>query len=136
MQLIEHDDYLSISAYNDNSTTQGLINGITRIKKAFPSLPIEFYEILKERIQSKGFTDIRFMDAVNNVIDSCVYPHPTIAQFISWDKRIPMFTYDQVLKKFNESELGAKFWDYYKQFNHYDKPVWIHVNDIEKYNIE
>ena len=137
-QLIGLDgECMSVSAYKDNSTTQGLINGITRIKKAFPSLPIEFYEILKERIQSKGFTDKRFADAVNSVIDTCVYPTPTIAQFISWDKRIPMFTYEQICKKFDESGLGAKFWTYYKslQFNDKATRVWIHVNDVEQYNI-
>ena len=127
---------MSLSVYNDTLTGSCVAQCVKKIKDAFPDLPVGFYAVLSDRIKHGKFTDKRLIDSVNNVIDICVYPRPTIAQFVSWDKRIPMFTYDQMVKKFNESEMGAKFWDYYKQFKHNDKPVWIHINDIEQYNIE
>ena len=107
------------------------------MKDAFPDLPAGFYSVLSERLINEQFTDKRLMDAVNHVIDTCIYPRPTVAQFISWDKRIQMFTYDQMLKKLDETGGGTKFWDYYKSFQFKDKAtrVWIHINDIKKYNI-
>ena len=30
----------------------------------------------------------RFFDAVNYTIDNCIYPEPTIAQILSYDKKI------------------------------------------------
>lgn len=104
---------------------------------AFPELPNEFYDILSERIVDAGFSDERLIDGINNVIDTCMYPRPTIAQFISWDKKVPMFTYDQMLKKSDEAGIGIKFWDYYKSFMLKEKAVrvWIHVNDVKQYNI-
>jgi hypothetical protein len=63
-----------------------LTSNIAKIKKAFPALPVEFYDILCEKIKEHNFTDHRLVKAVNHVIDSCIYPTPTIAQFITFDK--------------------------------------------------
>jgi len=68
-------------------TKQCLTNGIVVIKKAFPSLPLSFYDIFIERLKANGFTDDRFKEAVNHVIDTCKYPTPTIGNFISFKKR-------------------------------------------------
>ena len=58
------------------------------LKSAFPKLSVEWYEILKKRLIEKGFTKQRFFDAVNYTIDNCIYPEPTIAQILSYDKKI------------------------------------------------
>lgn len=66
-----------------------------KLKKAFPTLPEEFYDILCERIKEHELTDKRLIKAVNYVIDNCVYPTPTIANFILYDQEeqdsIPYF---------------------------------------------
>jgi len=124
-----------ISVYTDNLTPESIIKGIVKIKKAFPSLPMDFYEVFDERINDNHFTDNRLKDAINSVIDNCIYPVPTIANFISFDKRIKVFNYDEMLKKCNEN---GDTWDNYKAvlLPGNVKRVWIHINDIEKYKIE
>lgn len=66
-----------------------------KIKKSFPSLEAEFYDILCDRLKENEVTDNELTEAVNHVIDTCIYPTPTIAQFITYiqDKRdsIPTF---------------------------------------------
>jgi len=125
-----------ISIYKGELTTKNVVKCVSKIKKAFPTLPADFYDVFSERIKDNGFTDERLQDAINNVIDNCIYPVPTIANFISFDKRIKVFTYDEMVKKCNES--GPETWNSYKGvlLPGNVKKVWIHVNDIEKYKIE
>jgi hypothetical protein len=80
-----------VSVYRGELTTQGIIQNISRIKLTFPCLPIEFYDILTDRLKVHGFSDARLTDAVLHVIDTCKYPTPTIADFITYDKRVPSF---------------------------------------------
>lgn len=122
-----------ISIYKGEITTQNLIKNIAKLKKAFPSMPLGFYDILDERIRDNGFSDERFTDAVNHVIDTCPYPTPKISDFISFDKRIKTYSYAQYVRLIDEGENG----DNYKPIKLKDRPalVWIHVNDIEQYNI-
>lgn len=130
-------DSYSMSVYNDQLTTNGVVKTIARLKSAFPNLLPGFYDVLLERIKEKGFTDTRFMDAVNNLIDNYHFPTPTVAEIITWDRRINMFNYDQMVKKMDESGLGKRFWQDYKSVMLPDLParVWIHINDIKKYHI-
>lgn len=123
----------SISIYTGELTAQCLVKSIAMIKKSFPSLPIGFYDVFTDRLRANGFTDERLSDAVVNVIDTCVYPAPTIAQFISFDKRIKTFTYDQYCKFCDEGT--GKYYEPVK-FKNRPVPVWIHVNDIVMYNIK
>lgn len=59
-----------------------------KIKKSFPCLSAQFYDILCERIKDNGFDDKRLTAAVNSVIDSCQYPTPTVAEFIIADEKL------------------------------------------------
>jgi len=124
-----------ISLYKGGLKTQTIIDSVAKIKKAFPLLPLSFYDVFMDRIKANKFCDERLIDAVNFVIDNCIYPAPTIAQFISFDKRMKTFTYEQMLKM--KEELGEGIWDNYKAVRLVGmvKHVWIHVNDIEKYGI-
>lgn len=67
---------------------------VVRIKKAFPSLPKGFYEILLEQAKELDMTDAQFRKATNNVINTSQYPTPTIGQFI--------------MSVFTETELNFK----------------------------
>ena len=135
--LVADDGGMSISTYNDQLTNPTVAKYIKKVKDAFPDLPAGFYSVFSERIVNEQFTDRRLIDAVNHVVDTCIYPRPTVAQFISWDRRFQMFTWDQMLKKFEDSGMGSKFWGNYKSFNFKDKAtrVWIHINDVKQYNI-
>jgi hypothetical protein len=124
-----------ISLYKGQLTTKKLIEGVSIIQKSFPSLPISFYEIFKDRIKANNFTDERLMDSITNVIDTCVYPTPTIAQFISFDKRVKVYKYPEIVKMVDDDPNA---FDRYKRIVMEGLPeaVWIHVNDIAKYNIK
>ena len=110
--------YLSI--YNDQQTTKGVINAIARVKQAFPSLEDGFYKILMSRVKEKGLTDQQIMDSVNNVIDTCEYPTPVIGKFLSFDKKMRLYTYNEILTKVDQGESfsyyqvkeieGIKWW--------------------------
>ena len=124
-----------ISLYRGNLTDECLIRNIVLIKKAFPSLPLQFYDVLTDRIYANKFSDARLEDAICNVIDNCIYPIPTIANFISFDKKIKIYNYKQIVDMVNDGDDRA--FERYKKIKMRDLPeaVWIHINDIAKYNI-
>jgi hypothetical protein len=87
------------------------LNGIKKIKLSFPQLPLGFYDILSDMLVKDEFTDKRFSDAVEHVIRTCVYPQPTIAQFLSFDKKKKIHTYLEMCKMVEE--CGRSVWDDY-----------------------
>jgi len=108
---------------------------IARIKAAFPTLHDAFFDILASRIIDNDFCNERLTDAVNHVIDTCQYPNPSVAEFISWDRTFKVFTYEDMLKKTND--MGTEIWNNYRavQFKNREKKVWVHVDDVKMYNL-
>jgi hypothetical protein len=124
-----------LSVYTGQLTLRTVLEQNLEIAKAFPQLPEGFYETLNRRIKEKKFTDIRLRDAVNHVIDTCQYPVPTVANFISYDKSVQIFTYTDLVKQLNEDKRA---WDYYDQVKvpGLDKPGYARKEDVIKYNLE
>jgi len=85
-----------LSLYSGELTAQQVVKSIAMLKKSFPALPEGFYEVLSNRIKDNNFCDDRLRDAVKHVIDTCVYPTPTIANFISFDRKVKLYTYKEV----------------------------------------
>jgi len=54
-----------------------------RILNCFPKLPDGFNNELSQALIRNKFTNQRFTDAVNYVIDNHVYPIPSISEFVS-----------------------------------------------------
>ena len=124
---------MAVSIYQkDKLSPRALIEGIKKIKAAFPNLPAGFYDILTERLKINGFSDERFLDAVNNLLDTFRYPTPTVADFISYDRQIRLYTYEEMLAR------GAELWEMHKavKMDEKEKPVWVHVDDIKKYRLQ
>lgn len=119
-----------ISLYTGELTPKVVIESVATIKKAFPALPAGFYDVFTDRIKENGFCDDRLRDAVNSVIDNCVYPQPTIAQFISYDKRLKFKTWHEMTKE--------DCWGTYLPVQLPDRPkvIWVHANDIAAYKLE
>ena len=130
------DSQNEISLYKGPLSGKVLFREIAKIQSAFPSLPKGFYDILSSRLADNGFTDDRLKDAVNNVIDTCIYPTPTISQFISFDKRVKVFKYPEIVKMVEDGDPNA--FDRYQRIQVEGLPeaVWIHINDVAKYNIK
>jgi hypothetical protein len=125
-----------ISVYSGELTTKCIIDQVKQVKKAFPSLPTGFYDVLTDRIKELGFSDERLKDAVNNLIDTCVYPVPTIANIISWDKRIKLYNYNQIIDLVDK--YGVSVWDNYKSVKISGITVRTYASliDIQKYNLQ
>ncbi|MFA5458012.1 MAG: hypothetical protein WC261_10320 [Synergistaceae bacterium] len=121
-----------LSAYGDRLTKEGILKYTKTIRDAFPELPSGFYDVLAERIKEKGFTDRRLADAVGHVVDTCIYPRPTIANFIGYDRQIRLYTYQEMLAR------GPEAWSTHRplQLPDQEKLLWVHTDDIKKFNLK
>jgi len=119
-----------MSIYSGELTTECVLKQVSRLKKAFPGIPVEFYDILTDRLKECNFNDKRLIDSVNNVIDNCKYPIPTIADFISFDKLVKLYNYEAMCKKV--SEWGIKVWKEYKKIKVKDKMYWYDLSEINQ----
>ena len=127
---------LMIDPHFGRQTTKGYAEVTAMAIKAFPKLNADFFELLNERALDKGFSNRKFYECVKNVIDNFNYPEPTLANFLTFDKSLQLYRYDQKLKLIDE--LGASVANkLYKsvRINGRTKPLWAHIDDIEKYNI-
>lgn len=125
-----------VSIYSGELTQRAVVECIAIVKKAFPTLPLGFYDVLIDRIQEQGFNDARLRDAIMHVVDTCIYPTPTIASFISFDVRFKCYTYDEIAQLVHEGKAKAAGIDYRAVLlPDRPRPVWVHVTDIEKFNL-
>lgn len=117
LQPIEQSDN-SISKYGVGKVSaEAFAHGAAKIKKAFPKLPIGWYQILEEALDEERFTDERFRDAVWNLIKTCPYPEPTIANVLGYDKKIKIYTYQELMSKYASSYYpGAKYDPIYSEY--------------------
>lgn len=122
----------SLSIYVGDLNLKTVLQQNIRIAKAFPQLHEGFYEILNQRLRENQFTDKRLVDAVNHVIDTCQYPTPTTANFISYDKCVEVLTHNDLLKQLSDDR---KVFDRYEvvRIPEIDKPRYILKDDIIKY---
>lgn len=103
----------SISVYSGELTTVNTMEQVKRLRGAFPNIQKEFYDLLIERAKEKGFSDDRLTDAVNNLIDTFKYPQPRVADIISWDKRVELMSYNEMMDLYWAS--GGNWKGYVKQ---------------------
>ena len=119
-----------LSVYAGNLTKQGMTSGYSIIKKAFPALSPGFYEILGEMLKEDNFTDERFHDAVKHVLRTCEYPTPTVANFLGYDKRVKLYTYEQICKMCTpENSMFEKV----VRIKHNNAPFYVDRADYERY---
>lgn len=136
--LIKKSNNYEVSVYSgDNLTPEGLAKNIKTLQHAFPELDSNFHIVFADRIEDLKIGDNRLKDSINFVIDNCAYPKPTIAQFISFDKRVKLYDHRQMVELNNE--MQGKAFTYHKQvvINGVDiKPIYANIKDIELYNLE
>lgn len=129
--------HFEMSVYKGELSKIAIVEGSVKIRKCFPDLDPGFFDIFSDRLKENNFSDERLKDSINHVIDNCIYPKPTIAQFISYDKKIKLYTYNQVLQM--NQEFSGKAFNYYKAVKVQEgqkTPVYVHVNDVEIYKLE
>lgn len=64
-------------------------------------------------MMEKGFTDDKMRDAINYVIDNCKYPIPSIAEFLSFDRVVKLYSYQEVSVLVTKNQ--ASFEDFEKR---------------------
>lgn len=65
---------------------------------AFPRMSNEFFILLSEYILKENFTEERLRDAVDKIICNFQYKELNISDIISFDKRIKLYTWNDVYK--------------------------------------
>lgn len=121
-----------LSVYRGELTQKELARNAAKVKAAFPALPPEFFQILIERFKAKGFSDTRMIDAVNNVIDNCQYPTPTLANFLSYDKNVKLYTYQQFISLVTEHKAS---FETYTKVKHKEVFLYVSKADKQRFNI-
>jgi len=132
LQTSHPDNFGSVSIYKGELTLSGAMLQMAKLKKSFPNLTKEFYEILMERVKENHFTDQRLTDSINNLIDNFTYPNPTIANIIGFDKRVKLLTYSQLCDI--QTNSPGSFKDYCKVKRN-GKIFWINRAEKEQFNI-
>ena len=94
---------------------------VKKLMAAFPEVSSDFLIVLVERMIDKNFTKERVKEAINHVIDTNPYKRPSIADIISFDRKIKVYTY---------SEISAKCYPGYSAFDNFEK---IEIEGIKRY---
>lgn len=133
--LIRKEDCFETSVYSGKLSKKCIAENVVKLSQSFPALPPEFFNVFSDRIKAHNYNDERLKAAIDHVIDNCVYPTPTIAQFISFDKRIKLYTYDDVLK-LNDQMNGTAFQEYRPvKYGDNPRPMYTSLNNIKEYKL-
>ena len=125
-----------ISLYSGGLTIDAVKQAKNVLQIAFPDLTLDFYDIFFARIKENNFSDERLKDAVNHVIDTCVYPKPAIANFILFDKKIKLVKHQQIVE-LNQRSTENEFANYAAlQLPGMDKVVWALLSEVEGTKLE
>jgi len=124
---------LALSLYSDTcATPDNIAKAIKRLRSAFPKMGNGFFDILYERLVKNGFTGQRLEDAVNHVIDSFQYKELNVADVVSFDKRVRLYTYTQIC---DEIANGRATTDDYERVERDGKNYWVRKVDLENAKI-
>ena len=120
-----------ISAYKGELTRNGVKLNCAKVLTAFPQLEDSFTDLLTESLFRNNFTDERFADAVNYVIDNCKYPKPRVSDFVQYDKKVKLYTHSEII------DLKHSDFETYKavEIDGRDKKLWAHIDDIKEFNL-
>jgi hypothetical protein len=103
-----------ISIYIGELTDYTLATELKKLSVSFPNLESTFFNVLAERIKVNGFSDERLKDAVGFLIDNFTYQKPSIANIISFDKRIKLYTQTELLGLVSENKASLD--DYFRHW--------------------
>jgi hypothetical protein len=103
-----------VSIYSGGVLTDaGIAKNLKKLQAAFPKMLPVFFNLLSERLIANGFSDERLSDAVNSVIDNFSYKELNISDIIRFDKKIKLYTYQEVAQLV--TEFKAAFADFDKK---------------------
>lgn len=135
LSRIGQSDKTEASLYGQGKVSpECLALNIVRIKDSFPKLGNGWYRQLEHFLDSENFTDQRLNDAVENLIKTSVYPEPTIANILGYDKKIKIFTWDELGKISCDYSPNARqaFWNQYSIIKIEDQTRYV-LKEYVKY---
>lgn len=91
-----------------------------------------FLDILKHRLEMNGFSKKRVQDSIDHVIDNCIYPTPSVANFITFDKTIKFYSYEEMIA----FGIGTDKFRKIRIKETQEKPLWVFEKDFIVYNLE
>ena len=98
-----------ISIYHGALNPISAIEELRKLRKAFPTISEGFIEILTERLIENNFSDKRVKEAVANVIDNFTYQTPSIANIVSFDKRMKLYSRSDFYLELDKGRTGNDF---------------------------
>ena len=117
MQSMTQRGCSEMSVYTGEIATKDQVfSQAQKLIAAFPEITGDFIVLLTDRLTDNGFTPQRVKDAFNHVIDTNPYKRPSIADIISFDRKVKLFTY---------SEIEAKCSPGYSAFEKYER---VHID--------
>lgn len=119
---------LGLSLYQDTyATPDDIARAVKKLTMTFPKMGGDFFDVLYERIDKNKFTKQRLEDAVNNVLDNFRYKELNVADIISYDKRVRLYTYTQIC---DEIANGRATTDDYNRVERDGKGYWVKKVDL------
>ena len=99
-----------ISVYTDPVATVDEVTGQLKIlSMSFPDIDNDFLAVLTLRLIANGFTKDRLNDAIGAVIDACHYKRPSIAEIVSFDRKMKLYTYNEMAAKCTQQYTSENF---------------------------
>ena len=116
-----------VSIYTREAMTeQGIAAAVVKVRAAFPNLGKPFADSLVQAFKRNEFNDQRAMDAIHHVIDTCEYPEPTVARFISFDRVTRLYSHSEVV---NEVQNQKATWVDFQATKVNEKTFWVKKTD-------
>jgi len=116
-----------------------LADCIIEVKKAFPRLPVGWYDVLERMLDEEKFSDKRLIDATKSLIKNCVYPEPTIANIISFDRTVTVYTIGELREKYKDHyHTGANYdpiISEYERVDFHGQERWAKKEDVTRFNL-
>ncbi len=131
---IQSDGTRTLTLYNDQLSKIGIAKGIKKLQISFPRQTAEFFNVLSERLIANGFTDKRFEDAVNNVIDNFQYKELNISDIVKFDKNVRLYTYEEATKELDKNGIPLECFPVFKKINGVNFRAYI--GDLERLGIK
>jgi hypothetical protein len=94
--LTQKDYELSVYA-GKTAEKQEIKEEVKKLLAVFPEVTNDFLIILIDRLTDNKFTKDRVKDAISHVIDTCPYKRPSIADIISFDRKVKTYSYSEMV---------------------------------------
>lgn len=119
-----------------------VIRETEKILVAFPKIEPQMILLLRDRFKANGFDDKRMTDSINHVIDtySCWDKLPAIADFVSFDIKVKIYTYWELREKYKDRYYPGATYDpivaEYERIDFRGRECWAKKEDVKQFNLQ